>query len=158
MPHPLAERLVAALVAAGKRVTTIESCTGGMVAAAITSVAGSSNVFDYGFVTYSNAAKTAMVGVPENLLAAHGAVSEPVARAMAEGGRSNAGADLALSITGIAGPGGGSVEKPVGMVCFGLSFGGKTETRVRQFGDIGRDEVRTAAMEFALNWALETLA
>jgi len=157
MPHPLAEQLVARLVATGKRVTTIESCTGGMVAAAITSVAGSSNVFDYGFVTYSNAAKTAMVGVPEDILVAHGAVSEPVARAMAEGGRSKAGADLALSITGIAAPGGGSVEKPIGMVCFGLSFGGKTESCVQQFGDIGRDEVRSAALQFALNWALDAL-
>lgn len=157
MPHPLAERLVAKLLAAGKHVTTVESCTGGLVAGAITSVSGSSNVFDYGFVTYSNAAKTAMIGVPEALLATHGAVSEPVARAMAEGGRLKANADLALSITGIAGPGGGSVEKPVGMVCFGLSFNGIIETRVMQFGAIGRDEVRNAALEFALNWAIEAL-
>ena len=162
MPHPLAEQLVARLLATAKRITTVESCTGGLVAGAITSVAGSSQVFDYGFVTYSNAAKTAMVGVPQDLLAVYGAVSEPVARAMAEGGRIKAAADMALSITGIAGPSGGTAEKPVGMVCFGLSFSDHnrlvTETRVKQFGDIGRDEVRAAAMEFALGWALEALS
>ena len=160
MSHPLAEQLVSRLLAAGKRIATVESCTGGLVAGAITSVSGSSNVFDYGFVTYSNAAKSAMVGVPQDLLTAHGAVSEPVARAMAEGGRVKAGADMALSITGIAGPSGGSAEKPVGMVCFGLSFSNRnrtvTETRVRHFGNIGRDEVRAAALEFALSWALES--
>lgn len=158
MPHAIAEQLVAKLAAKSLRVTTVESCTGGMVAAAITSVSGSSAVFDYGFVTYSNAAKTALVGVPEVLLVAHGAVSAPVARVMAEGGRLKSGADIALSITGIAGPTGGSPEKPVGTVCFGLSFDGNTETRTQQFGDIGRDEVRTAALEFALSWALEALS
>jgi len=162
MPHPLAEKLVLRLLAAGKHIATVESCTGGLVAGAITSVSGSSQVFDYGFVTYSNAAKSAMVGVPQDLLTAHGAVSEPVARAMAEGGRIKAGADIALSITGIAGPTGGTAEKPVGMVCFGLSYSNRnrvvTETRVRQFGNIGRDEVRAAALEFALSWALEALS
>lgn len=158
MRHPLAEQLVAKLLAAGKRITTVESCTGGLVAAAITSVSGSSAVFDYGFVTYSNAAKSALVGVPEDLLTAHGAVSEPVARAMADGGRRRSGADIAISITGIAGPSGGTAEKPVGMVCFGLSFRDGTETRMQRFGDIGRDEVRAAASEFALKWALEALA
>ncbi len=162
MPHPLAEQLVAKLLAGGKRITTVESCTGGLVAGAITSVSGSSQVFDCGFVTYSNAAKSAMVGVPQDLLTTHGAVSEPVARAMAEGGRIKAGADIALSITGIAGPTGGSSEKPVGMVCFGLSFTNRnrvvTETRVKQFGNIGRDEVRAAALEFVLDWALDVLA
>ena len=162
MSHPLAEQLVSKLLAVGKRIATVESCTGGLVAGAITSVSGSSAVFDYGFVTYSNAAKSAMVGVHQDILTAHGAVSEPVARAMAEGGRIKAGADIALSITGIAGPTGGSAEKPVGMVCFGLSFSNRnrvvTETRVRQFGAIGRDEVRAAAVEFALAWALEALS
>jgi len=161
MPHPLAEQLVAKLTAAHKRITTVESCTGGMVAAAITSVSGSSAVFDYGFVTYSNAAKMALVDVSENLLVAYGAVSAQTAQAMAKGGLTRAGADIALSITGIAGPSGGSIEKPVGMVCFGLSFMDEartvTKTSVQQFGDIGRDAVRTAALEFALNWALEVL-
>ncbi len=161
MPHSLAEQLVAKLAAKGLRITTVESCTGGLVAAAITSVSGSSAVFDYGFVTYSNAAKSALVGVPVDVIAKHGAVSERVAHAMAEGGRIEAGADLAVSITGIAGPSGGSTEKPVGMVCFGLSFysGGQvvTETYVQQFGNTGRDAVRGAAVEFALKRALEAL-
>ncbi len=158
----LAAKLVDRLKTQGKRITTIESCTGGLIAGAITAISGSSNVFDYGFVTYSNAAKSNLVGVPEDLLAAHGAVSEPVARAMAEGGLKRAGADIALSVTGIAGPTGGSVEKPVGMVCFGLSFlnnAGETitATQVRQFGAIGRDQVRAASVDLALNWAIAVL-
>ena len=160
--HKLAADLVALLKAQNKRITTVESCTGGLVAAAITSVPGSSEVFDYGFVTYSNAAKTKLVDVPEYLLDAHGAVSIEVAASMAEGGRKAAGATMAISVTGIAGPGGGSDEKPVGMVCFGLSFIDTereplTYAQVRQFGNIGRDKVREKSAEFALAWALETL-
>ncbi len=160
--HKLAAELVTLLKAQNKRVTTVESCTGGLVAAAITSISGSSEVFDYGFVTYSNAAKTAMVGVPEYLLDAHGAVSIEVAGAMAEGGRKTAGATMCLSVTGIAGPGGGSDEKPVGMVCFGLSFIDlerevMTYAQVQQFGAIGRDKVREKSVEFALKWAVDTL-
>ena len=158
----LAAELVALLKAQNKRITTVESCTGGLVAAAITCVAGSSEVFDYGFVTYSNAAKTALVGVPEYLLDSHGAVSIEVASSMAEGGRKTAGASLALSVTGIAGPGGGSPEKPVGMVCFGLSFidverEAMTYAQVKQFGAIGRDKVREKSVEVALKWAIDTL-
>ena len=158
-----AEHLVSLLKSQGKTITTIESCTGGLIAGAITAISGSSNVFDYGFVTYSNAAKTALVGVPEDLLVQHGAVSLEVARAMAEGGLKRASASIALSVTGIAGPTGGSVEKPIGMVCFGLSFMGLggapiTEARVQQFGGIGRDEVRQASVRFALDWAIETLS
>ncbi len=158
-----AEQLVSLLKSQGKTITTIESCTGGLVAGAITAISGSSNVFDYGFVTYSNAAKTALVGVPEELLSQYGAVSVEVARAMADGGRQRASADIALSVTGIAGPTGGSVEKPVGMVCFGLSFVGTdnvsvTEAHVKQFGPIGRDEVRQASVVHALDWAIETLS
>ena len=103
---------------AGLMIATVESCTGGLVSGALTAIPGSSDVVDRGFVTYSNAAKTALVGVPEALIAEHGAVSEPVARAMAEGGLKAAGAGAAVAITGIAGPGGGTADKPVGLVCF----------------------------------------
>lgn len=157
-PSPLAAALAAelgALLAArGWRVSTAESCTGGMVAAAITSVAGSSGWFDAGFVTYSNAMKTALVGVPEALLVQHGAVSEPVARAMAEGARAKSGADLAVSITGVAGPGGGTPGKPVGMVCFAWAGNNGVETSTRRLsGD--RAAIREASVVVALEGLIE---
>lgn len=134
----------------GIRIATAESCTGGMVAAALTDVAGSSAVFDRGFVTYSNAAKVAMLGVAPETLAAHGAVSEPVAREMAEGARARAGVHLAVAITGIAGPG-GSEFKPEGRVCFGLAReGAGTLTETVEFGAMGRAKVRAAARDHAL--------
>ena len=163
MTNPqLAAHLIDLLKAQGKTITTVESCTGGLISGAITGVSGSSEVFETGFVTYSNAAKTALVGVPEALLAAHGAVSIEVAAAMAEGALKAAGAQMALSVTGIAGPTGGSTEKPVGMVCFGLSYIDvgkqiKTLTQEKQFGNIGRDAVREASVTHALSWAIETL-
>ena len=154
----LAAELVELLKARGKTATTVESCTGGLIAGAITSISGSSAVFEYGFVTYSNAAKTAMVGVPADLFPDYGAVSEPVARAMADGALERSGADIALSVTGIAGPTGGSADKPVGMVCFGLAQKGvETQTQTRQFGNPGRDEVRRLSVELALNWAISVL-
>lgn len=135
----------------GLRIATAESCTGGMVAAALTDVAGSSDVFERGFVTYSNAAKVDLLGVTEATLAAHGAVSEEVAREMAEGALAHSAADLAVSITGIAGPG-GSEFKPEGRVCFGLAQRGR-EARVEtvDFGALGRDKVRKAATTHALD-------
>ena len=135
----------------GHRIATAESCTGGMVSAALTDVAGSSDVFDRGFVTYSNAAKQEILGVSAETLAAHGAVSEAVAREMAEGALAHSAADLAVSITGIAGPG-GSEFKPEGRVCFGLALRGR-ETRVQtvEFGAKGRDKVRRAARDHALS-------
>ena len=138
----------------GVRIATAESCTGGMVAAALTDVAGSSDVFERGFVTYSNAAKVEMLRVSEETLAAHGAVSEPVAREMAEGALTHSGAQLAVAITGIAGPG-GSEFKPEGRVCFGLARKGRetaVETSVEtvEFGALGRAKVRKAATEHAL--------
>ena len=162
MSTTLAQELVSLLAIQGKRITTVESCTGGLVAGAITAISGSSAVFDYGFVTYSNTAKTRLVHVPQALIETHGAVSLEVARAMAEGALREAGADIALSITGIAGPTGGSLEKPVGMVCFGLSRSGRkgeiiTEAKVEQFGAIGRDAVRVKSVELALSWALKVL-
>lgn len=134
----------------GLKIATAESCTGGLVAAALTEVAGSSDVFDRGFVTYSNAAKIAMLGVSEASLATHGAVSEPVAREMAEGALSRAAAGLAVSVTGIAGPG-GSAFKPEGRVCFGLARAGQpTQVETVEFGALGRAKVRKAAVTHAL--------
>nr|WP_242070030.1 nicotinamide-nucleotide amidohydrolase family protein [Tabrizicola soli] len=134
----------------GLTVATAESCTGGMVAAALTDVAGSSAVFERGFITYSNAAKLELLGVAPDTLAAHGAVSEPVAREMAEGALARSAADIAVSITGIAGPG-GSEFKPEGRVCFGLARkGGGTRVETVEFGALGRAGVRRAATQHAL--------
>ena len=136
--------------ARGIRIVTAESCTGGMVAVALTDVAGSSDVVDRGFVTYSNAAKQDMLGVRGTTLEAHGAVSEQVAREMADGALRHAHAQLAVSITGIAGPG-GSDFKPEGRVCFGLSRAGRdTRTETVEFGARGRAPVRAAARDHAL--------
>ncbi|MCW1956036.1 MAG: nicotinamide-nucleotide amidohydrolase family protein [Roseobacter sp.] len=136
--------------AAGLTLATAESCTGGLVAAALTEIAGSSDVFERGFVTYSNAAKCEMLGVNAQTLAHHGAVSEAVAREMAEGAPAHSAAALAVSVTGIAGPG-GSEHKPEGRVCFGLAAQGKpTRTETREFGALGRAEVRKAATAHAL--------
>ncbi|MCL4187276.1 MAG: nicotinamide-nucleotide amidohydrolase family protein [Rhodobacteraceae bacterium] len=149
--------LVARARAAGARIATAESCTGGLVAAAITDVAGASDVFDRGFVSYSNAAKTAMLGVPEALIAAHGAVSEPVAAAMAEGALARAGASLAVAVTGIAGPG-GSGFKPEGRVCFALARAGASVlAETVDFGPLGRGAVRRASVSHALDLLLAAL-
>lgn len=146
----LAADLGRRFVARGWRVATAESCTGGLVAGAITSVAGSSDWFERGFVTYSNEAKLQMLGVPSELLDRHGAVSEPVAIAMARGAVGGSRADCAVSITGIAGPGGGSPAKPVGMVCIGLATrDGNARARTFQF-DGSRAEVRRASVVAAL--------
>lgn len=134
----------------GWRIATAESCTGGMVAVALTDIPGSSDVFDRGFVTYSNAAKVDMLGVQEETLAAWGAVSEPVAVEMAEGALAHSRANLAVAITGIAGPG-GSEFKPEGRVCFALAHEGRpTRVETVDFGALGRAEVRAAARDHAL--------
>ncbi|MCB2124817.1 MAG: CinA family protein [Rhodobacteraceae bacterium] len=149
-----AEELLAAARRSGDRIATAESCTGGMVGAAITDVAGSSDVFDRGFITYSNAAKTAMLGVDPWLIETHGAVSEEVARAMAEGALDRALASLAVAVTGIAGPG-GSEHKPEGRVCFALAATGRrTRTETVEFGAIGRAGVRRATVDHALDLLL----
>lgn len=143
---------------AGLILATAESCTGGLVAGALTAIAGSSDVVDRGFVTYSNAAKCQMLGVPAALIAEHGAVSAEVAAAMAEGALSASGADLAVSVTGIAGPGGGSPQKPVGLVYFAVArAGGPTLAREKRFGDIGRDSVRLMSVRAALALMLEQM-
>lgn len=131
----------------GLTVATAESCTGGLIAATLTEVPGSSDVLERGFVTYSNAAKTEMLGVPAELIAAHGAVSEPVALAMAEGALGNSPAALAVSVTGVAGPGGGTAEKPVGLVHLAATDrDGATLHRRLMTGDIGRSAIRRAAV------------
>ncbi len=146
----LAEIVLAENRAAGRMVATAESCTGGLVAAALTEIAGSSDVVDRGFVTYSNQAKMEMLGVPAAVLAAHGAVSEATAMAMAAGALAHSRADAAVAITGIAGPGGGSAEKPVGMVVFGRAVkGGDVMAETRQFNGT-RAEIRKQAALFAL--------
>jgi nicotinamide-nucleotide amidase len=132
-------------------VATAESCTGGLVAGALTDIAGSSAVVDRGFVTYTNEAKQQMLGVPAETLQVHGAVSRQTAEAMANGVLKHSPADLAVSITGIAGPGGGTVEKPVGLVHFGAAArSGRLIHRERRFGDIGRAEVRRLSVLKAL--------
>ncbi|MBF9042140.1 nicotinamide-nucleotide amidohydrolase family protein [Rhodobacterales bacterium HKCCE4037] len=153
----LAADVIDAARAKGVMLATAESCTGGLIAGAITDVAGSSDVFDRGFVTYSNAAKTQMLGVDPALIDAHGAVSEPVAIAMAEGALAHSAAAIAVSVTGIAGPG-GTAQKPEGMVCFGLAAKGQS-TRVEtvHFGALGRAEVRRQTVEHALSLMLNAL-
>ena len=154
MTHPLDARATALLQACRARgwmVATAESCTGGLVAALLTEIPGSSDVVERGFVTYSNEAKSEMLGVPAAVIAGHGAVSEPVARAMAEGALAHSRAQVAVSITGIAGPGGGSAEKPVGLVHFGLATRDRpTRHLERRYGDLGRTQVRARAVEDAL--------
>ncbi|MBU9698431.1 CinA family protein [Rhodobacteraceae bacterium HSP-20] len=142
----------------GVRIATAESCTGGLISGALTDVAGSSDVFDRGFVTYSNAAKREMLGVRTATLEAHGAVSEDVAREMAEGALERSAAQLAVAVTGIAGPG-GSEFKPEGRVCFGLAQAGKpTLVETVEFGPIGRGKVRAATVEHALALLARALA
>ncbi len=142
----------------GVRIATAESCTGGLIAGALTDVAGSSDVFERGFVTYSNAAKQDMLGVKADTLQAHGAVSEPVAREMAEGALRASQAQLAVAVTGIAGPG-GSEFKPEGRVCFALAQDGKpTQVETVEFGPRGRAAVRRATVDHALAMMSRALA
>jgi nicotinamide-nucleotide amidase len=163
----LAEEVLSKARAQGLKIATAESCTGGLVAGALTAIAGSSDVFERGFVTYSNAAKSELLGVAPDLVKAHGAVSREVAIAMAMGVLGHSSADLAVSVTGVAGPGGGSAQKPVGLVYFGataapadrngqrldLDFAGGSVAESR-FGDLGRDRIREEAVRQALRLLL----
>lgn len=155
----LAQRVIALYSASGKTVATAESCTGGLIAGALTDIAGSSAVVDRGFVTYSNEAKHEMLGVPADLIAQVGAVSEQVARMMAEGALARAGVDRAIAVTGVAGPGGGSSEKPVGLVHFGLAQRDEdTIHAVHIFEGLDRRGVRTATVSTALKMLLASLS
>ncbi len=145
----LARRVVDENRAAGRRITTAESCTGGLVAAALTEIAGASDVFDRAFITYSNESKTEMLGVSDDILATLGAVSEATAWAMASGALKRSRADVAIAISGIAGPGGGTTKKPVGTVVFARALkdesAGPVLADTHHFGDLGRTEIRRQA-------------
>jgi nicotinamide-nucleotide amidase len=145
-----AASVLVACRAAGLRLATAESCTGGMIAAALTEIAGSSDVVERGFVTYSNEAKTALLGVPASLIATHGAVSAEVAEAMAGGAVLHAPVDIAVAVTGIAGPGGGSAAKPVGLVYLGIARRGRPTRTERHIFAGDRAAVRHAATARAL--------
>ena len=147
-----AEALLQAMRRRSLKLATAESCTGGLIAGLLTEIAGSSDVVERGFVVYSNEAKTSLLGVPESLIRVHGAVSEACARAMAEGALRNGLADIAVSVTGIAGPGGGSPEKPVGLVHFACALrGGETVHRRFVFAQASRHDVRMKSVLAALN-------
>ncbi len=146
----LAIRTLELLRSRGMRIATAESCTGGLVAALLTSIAGSSDVFERGFVTYSNEAKTEMLGVPANLVVTYGAVSAPCAEAMAKGALVHSLADIAVSITGIAGPGGGSDTKPVGLVYLAVATANHCDVVEMRFGTVSRDAIRVGAVQKAL--------
>ncbi len=152
-----AARLLTLARQKGEMIATAESCTGGLIAGAITDVPGSSDIFDRGFVTYSNAAKADMLGVDLQLIERHGAVSEEVASAMASGALSRSDATLAVSVTGVAGPG-GSDHKPEGMVCFGLASAAGTRTETIEFGALGRSTVRRATVDHALDLLIIALS
>lgn len=157
--HPLVPPLADSLRARGWRLATAESCTGGLIAGACTELAGSSDWFDRGFVSYSNAAKSALLGVPAALIDAHGAVSEPVARAMAAGAQARAGVEVAVAVTGVAGPGGGSVDKPVGLVWLAWTWraadGGQRLDAVAHHFAGDRHAVRQATITCALQGLLD---
>lgn len=151
-----ATALLSAAKTKGVMLATAESCTGGMLSAAITDIPGSSAIFDRAFVTYTNQAKVQMLGVQQTTLDAHGAVSEQVASEMAEGALAHSDADITVSITGIAGPG-GSEHKPEGRVCFGLATSAGTTTQTVDFGALGRGNVRQAARDHGLVLFLQAI-
>ena len=153
----LARRVVETATSRGLMVAAAESCTGGLVAAALTAVAGSSAVVERGFVTYSNTAKSELLGISASLIDDHGAVSEPVARAMAEGALARSAAQVSVAVTGIAGPGGGSADKPVGLVHFAAAGPGGLIHVERRFGDIGREAVRLDSLRVALDLLLDRI-
>ncbi|GLQ57759.1 CinA family protein [Devosia nitrariae] len=156
LPDP-AKRVIELLTQAKATIATAESCTGGLVAGALTDVPGSSAVFYGGYVTYDNAAKTRMIRVPARLIRDYGAVSNQVARAMADGARNTAHTDYALAVTGIAGPDGGSEKKPVGLVYLAVSSNEGTKVIERRFGDLGREAIRKAAVAEALKLVLDVV-
>ncbi len=151
------EQIITILAEAKKTIVTAESCTGGMIAAALTDVTGSSAAFYGGYVTYANAAKSRMIHVQARLIRDYGAVSNQVARAMADGARNTARADFAVAVTGIAGPDGGSEKKPVGLVYVAVSTELATVVIEHRFGDLGREEIRKASVVAALDLVLQVL-
>ena len=153
----LAKQVIKALAARQFMIVTAESCTGGLIAGCLTEISGASAVVHGGLVTYANGAKMAMLGVPEEMLAQYGAVSEQVAKAMATGAVNASGADISIAVTGIAGPGGGTPDKPVGLVHVACATRDKTRHAECRFGDNGREAVRLATIEAALKLVLEVI-
>lgn len=153
----LAEQVIERLTMRGQMVVTAESCTGGLIAGALTSVSGSSSAVFGGFVTYANEAKSGMIGVPAEMIADFGAVSEPVAKAMAVGALAESEADITISVTGVAGPNGGTAQKPVGLVHFGCAMGDRVSHDRILFADEGREAIRLATVRHALEMLLTRL-
>lgn len=153
----LEEQVVEKLIEKNLHISFAESCTGGLCCGTIVNVANASKVLDVSFVTYANEAKIKFLGVSADTILSHGVVSEEVAYEMAQGVANAAGSEIGVGITGVAGPGGGTVKKPVGMVCFGFYIDGKVTTYTCQFGEIGRNQVRKSSVEFVLSKLLELL-
>lgn len=151
------QKVLEILARDGKTIVTAESCTGGLIAAALTDIPGASQAFYGGYVVYANAAKTRLIGVQPRLIRDYGAVSNQVARAMADGARNTAHADFAVAVTGIAGPEGGSEKKPVGLVYVAVSSELGTVVIEHKFGDLGRDAIRKASVQAALDLVLQVL-
>lgn len=157
MEFIIEEQLVNALIEKNWHIACAESCTGGLVASRIVNVANASRVLDVSFVTYANEAKMKYLGVSPDTIAKHGVVSEEVVREMALGVAKEAGSEVGIGISGIAGPSGGTEKKPVGLVCFGFYVDGSVTTRTCLFGNPGRNEVRALSTEYALRTALELI-
>ncbi len=158
MTLTLEEQLVNRLIEKNWHIACAESCTGGLIASRIVNVANASRVLDISFVTYANEAKIKYLGVSPSTILKYGVVSEEVALEMVAGVAKEAGSEVAIAVSGIAGPGGGTDKKPVGMVCFGFYVNGKIITKTMQFGNPGRNEVRSSSTEFALKTVLELLS
>ncbi len=153
----MAQKTIAELARSNQMIVTAESCTGGLIAGALTEVPGSSEVVYGGFITYANAAKILMLGVPKTMLDRFGAVSKQVAKAMAQGALKASAVDIAIAVTGIAGPGGGTKEKPVGLIHFGCATKDITYWQERYFTDLGRQKIRLATVATALEMVLKIL-
>ena len=153
----LEEQLVDKLLEKNLKISFAESCTGGLCCGTLVNVTNASKVLDMSFVTYSNESKMKLIGVKADTILANGVVSEEFAYEMAEGAASTAGSEIGVGITGVAGPGGGTDKKPVGMVCFGFCINGKTTTYTKQFGEIGRNQVRKSSVEFVFQTLIEMI-
>lgn len=153
----LEEELVERLIEKNLKISFAESCTGGLCCGTLVNVTNASKVLDMSFVTYANEAKIKLLGVKADTILTNGVVSEEVAYEMAEGAAKAAGSEVGVGVTGVAGPGGGTAKKPVGMVCFGFCINGKTVTYTKQFGEIGRNQVRKSSVEFVFQTLLELL-
>lgn len=153
----LEEQLVDKLLEKNYKISFAESCTGGLCCGTLVNVTNASKVLDMSFVTYSNESKMKLIDVKADTILANGVVSEEVAYEMAEGVSAAAGSEIGVGITGVAGPGGGTDKKPVGMVCFGFCVNGKTTTFTKQFGEIGRNQVRKSSVEFVFQTLIEMI-